>query len=129
LKIACREFNTGIVPWFLLQIMTNSFQAGETLKQAGFAAEELENASLVISASQRLRPDIVMLEVMMPGMDGFSICEGIRNLSEGYTTPMIMMTGVDDIKSVKNAYNAGTTDITASQIHTSGRRNRLDYGN
>ncbi len=107
--------------------LSSSFQIGETLRQAGFAVEEICNANMVISAFQRLRPDIVMLEVSMPGMDGFSICEGIRNLSEGFTTPVIMMGGVDDIKSVKNAYNAGATDIISKPVNMDVLSHRVLY--
>ncbi len=106
---------------------TNRFLVGETLKQAGFAVEEVENVDFVISDFQKLRPDIVMLDIVAPGLAGFSVCEGIRDLSEGYATPVIMMTGLDDIESVKKAYNAGATDIISKPINMAVLSYRIHY--
>ena len=106
---------------------SNRSLVGETLKQAGLAVEEVEDVTLVISVFQRLIPDIVMLEVVMPGMDGFSICEEIRNLSEGYATPIIMMTEIDNIASVKKAYSAGATDIISKPINRAVLSHRVQY--
>jgi diguanylate cyclase (GGDEF)-like protein/PAS domain S-box-containing protein len=105
----------------------NRFLVGETLKQAGLAVEEVENLNSVITAFQRLSPDIVMLDAGMPDLAGFSVCEGIRELSEGYATPVIIMTGLDDIESVKRAYGAGATDIISKPVNTAVLSYRVHY--
>jgi diguanylate cyclase (GGDEF)-like protein len=107
--------------------MAIRFLVKETLEGAGFAVVEVGDGSQVIPAFKKLRPDLVMLDVMMPGMDGFSACAGIRDLVEGYATPIIMMTGLDDVDSVQNAYNAGATDFITKPINWSIMCYRVKY--
>jgi CheY-like chemotaxis protein len=45
-------------------------------------------------------PDIVVLDVLMPGMDGFAVCEAIRAVPARRNTPIPMATGLDDVESV-----------------------------
>ena len=49
----------------------------------------------------------MMLDVMMPVMDGFSACVEIRRHPNGKLTPVLMVTGLDDLDSIHRAYEAG----------------------
>lgn len=93
------------------------FLVAETLRQAGFEIEDAANGSQVVAAFKRLKPDIVILDATLPEHDGFSVCAEIRSLPEGNTTPIVIMTGFDDIEAVKKAYNAGATDFIAKPIN------------
>jgi predicted signal transduction protein with EAL and GGDEF domain/DNA-binding response OmpR family regulator len=57
------------------------------------------------------RPDVVVLDAMMPGMDGFATCERLRRLRGGEHVPVLMLTALDDEASVARAYEAGATDF------------------
>lgn len=87
------------------------------LEQAGFAVEEADNGVAGISAFEHLRPDVVLLDVVMPEMDGFSACEQIRKLPGGELTPIFMVTGLDDLDSINRAYEVGATDFLAKPIN------------
>jgi response regulator RpfG family c-di-GMP phosphodiesterase len=91
--------------------------AREALEQAGFEVEEAENGIQALSAFQQVRPDIVLLDVMMPDMDGFDVCASIGDLPVGEQVPVVMITGMDDIESIKRAYEAGATDFIAKPIN------------
>jgi PAS domain S-box-containing protein len=56
-------------------------------------------------------PDVVVLDALMPEMDGFVTCERLRRLQEGEHVPVLMLTGLDDEPSIARAYEAGATDF------------------
>jgi diguanylate cyclase (GGDEF)-like protein len=91
--------------------------ARETLEQAGFMVEDVEDGTLASAAIAQSRPDIVLLDVMMPGKDGFTVCAEIRTLPDGDDMQVLMMTGLDDIESIRRAYDAGATDFISKPIN------------
>ncbi|MGD0231814.1 MAG: EAL domain-containing protein [Syntrophorhabdales bacterium] len=101
--------------------------SGKALKKAGFEVSEVENGEQVVSAFDRLKPDIVMLDVMMPIMDGFSACEEIRARPDGKLTPVLMVTGLDDVQSIHRAYEAGATDFVTKPINWLVLGHRIRY--
>ena len=56
-------------------------------------------------------PDVVVLDALMPDMDGFVTCERLRRLNGGEHVPVLMLTGLDDEPSIARAYEAGATDF------------------
>lgn len=81
------------------------------LKGAGYeciaeAARGDEGFRLV----QELRPSLVLLDVMLPGLDGFAVCRKIRATRETATTPIIMLTAKTDEQDVVNGLECGADD-------------------
>ncbi len=76
---------------------------GFIVSEAGSGREALERFSAV--------PDCVLLDALMPGMDGFDTCRALRLLPGGAQVPVLMLTGLDDEESVAQAYEAGATDF------------------
>jgi PAS domain S-box-containing protein len=101
--------------------------ASTALKRGGFTVADAEDGPEAVSAFQRLQPDIVLLDVMMPGMDGFQTCQALRKLPAGQTTPVIMMTGLDDIESINRAYDAGATEFITKPVNWLILQHRLRY--
>ena len=85
--------------------------AREALEQAGLRVEDAATGREAIDAFQRELPQIVLLDVMMPEMDGFAACRAIRGLPHGATVPIMIMTGLEDLESIARAYDAGATDF------------------
>ena len=85
--------------------------AREALEVAGLAVEEAENGVHALEIYQRVHPDLVILDVMMPEMDGFAACTALRLLPGGDRTPVLFMTGLDDVESISHAYDVGATDF------------------
>jgi diguanylate cyclase (GGDEF)-like protein/PAS domain S-box-containing protein len=67
------------------------------------------------------------MDVMMPEMDGFSACAELRRLPGGLHTPVLMMTGLDDIASINRAYEAGATDFITKPINWLILQHRILY--
>ncbi len=55
--------------------------------------------------------DCVLLDALMPGMNGFDACVALRKLPQGGNVPVLMLTGLDDEGSIAHAYEAGATDF------------------
>jgi diguanylate cyclase (GGDEF)-like protein len=89
----------------------------EMLAQVGLDAVEAEDGDQAVARYQAMAPDLVLLDVEMPGMDGFAVCREIRRLETQTTVPIIMVTGGDELESVTSAYEAGATDFVSKPIN------------
>ena len=99
----------------------------EMLAQVGLDAVEAEDGPAAIASFQRQPPDLVLLDVDMPSMDGFAVCRAIRALgapgaggaaaASAATVPIIMVTGGDDLEAVTQAYEVGATDFVSKPIN------------
>jgi diguanylate cyclase (GGDEF)-like protein len=88
-----------------------SLLASETLIQAGYRAEIASSAHEALSAFERSRPDLVLLDVNLPGASGFDICTTLRTMSSAIEVPIVMVTGQNDTRSIAQAYEVGATDF------------------
>lgn len=86
------------------------------LQQGGFASLEAEDGERALSLFQREMPDLVLLDVIMPGLDGFAVCEALRRQPGGQDVPIIVVTSLDDLDSIERAYAAGATDFITKPI-------------
>jgi diguanylate cyclase (GGDEF)-like protein/PAS domain S-box-containing protein len=91
--------------------------ARDALEMAGFSVIESPDGEQGLVDFERHRPDLVLLDVMMPGMDGFTVCRALRWSPLGEDTPILMMTGLDDLDSIRKAYEAGATDFITKPIN------------
>jgi signal transduction histidine kinase/DNA-binding response OmpR family regulator len=91
--------------------------ARASLEQAGFTVEEAENGETALSAFTRLHPDIVLLDVMMPDLDGFTVCTEMLKLPGGHLTPIVMVTGSDDVESINRSFDVGASEFIAKPIN------------
>jgi len=101
--------------------------ARETLIGSGFNVCEAANGQQALELFDASLPDIVLLDVIMPGLDGFAVCSAIRESAGGRDTPVLMMTGLDDMDSIESAYRAGATDFITKPINWHLLRYRVSY--
>ena len=99
----------------------------ETLQQLGFVVEEADDGRQALDFMGRCQPDVVLLDVLMPEMDGFQACQAIRALSHGEHTPILMMTGLDDIESIDHAFEVGATDFITKPLNYAILGHRVRY--
>lgn len=85
--------------------------AREALEQAGCIVFDNSDGVGVLLQCEELEPDLVILDVFLPHLDGFAICQEIRALPGGHNIPILMTTGLDDVASIQRAYQAGATDF------------------
>jgi DNA-binding response OmpR family regulator len=98
-----------------------------TLEGAGLLVEAVASGDEALAACVRQMPDIVLLDVEMPGGDGYQTCTNIRSLPGGLDVPIVMVTGLDDPTSIDRAYDAGATDFVVKPINWALLRYRIRY--
>jgi diguanylate cyclase (GGDEF)-like protein len=101
--------------------------AAATLEGAGFIVETVPTGDAALAACARHMPDIVLLDVEMPGGDGYQACSNIRTLPGGFDVPIVMVTGLDDPTSINLAYDAGATDFVVKPINWALLVHRIRY--
>lgn len=99
----------------------------EVLEQAGFTVEEAKDGEAAFAAFVRCQPDLILLDVMMPKMNGFEACAAIRQFLGGERIPILLVTSVDDLESITRAYEVGATDFIVKPINRLILSHRLRY--
>jgi len=100
---------------------------GLSIKRAGFNVEEAESGNQALSLLEKSWPDIILLDVLMPEMDGFEVCKTIRKMPGAECLPIVMITGLDDTDSINHAYEAGATDFITKPINVTILMHRVKY--
>ncbi|HSO43593.1 MAG TPA: diguanylate cyclase, partial [Rhodospirillales bacterium] len=103
------------------------FMAHEALEDAGFTVAETDNGASALEMLVEVRPSVIMLDIVMPGMDGFAACAAIRATSIGAHIPVVMMTGLDDDDSINRAFEAGATTFITKPLSLAILVHRLRY--
>ena len=99
----------------------------EVLEQSGYEVCEAENGPQALERFIECRPDIVLLDNMMPGMDGFTACAQLRALVGGSRVPILIMTALDDTESIAKAYERGATDFITKPLNPTILSHRVKY--
>ena len=98
-----------------------------TLTKAGFTVLEADNGQTALDAVREAMPDLVLMDVSMPVMDGFTACAELRRLATGHLVPVAMITGLDDTASIERAFEVGATDFITKPINWSVLPHRVRY--
>jgi len=98
-----------------------------TLAHEGFSVTEASSGQEAIDAFNQVCPDVILMDVEMPGTDGYQACETIRSSEGGTDLPIVMVTGHDDSESVNRAFDVGATDFISKPINWPLIGHRLRY--
>lgn len=82
----------------------------ETLVDVGFETAIATSGERALLQIQRDPPDLILLDVMMPSMDGFETCRRIKADSKNNCIPIIFMTALTDVESKVKGFEAGAVD-------------------
>ncbi len=123
------EIDPGPLPSVLLvdDDPVNLMLTAAALRERGFVIAEASAGEEALECLQRDRPDVVVLDALMPTLDGFATCERLRALPGHENTPVLMLTGLDDDASIARAYEAGATDFFVKANQWSLLAGRLRY--
>ena len=80
------------------------------LRVAGYEVEVASSGDAGLELVLRTQPDLVLLDLMLPGMDGLSVCRQIRAAEETRQTPIIMLTAKGEADDVVRGLDAGAND-------------------
>lgn len=97
------------------------------LKNSDYNIFEAVNGEEAVELYNTMSPHIILMDVMMPIMDGYAACNKIRESSNPLELPIIMLTGLDDVESVKSALESGATDFISKPINWLLFEQRVHY--
>ena len=103
------------------------YVVSSALAHEGFTVIEASDGKEAIDAFQHGRPDLILMDVEMPGTNGYQACSNIRDSEDGADLPIVMVTGHDDSESIERAYEVGATDFISKPINWSLIGHRLRY--
>jgi len=87
------------------------------LKLAGYEPTSVNDSTIAVQTAGRLHPDLFLLDLMMPEIDGFKLCRLLRAEPEFAHTPIIIVTALDDTDSRVVAFGAGADDYLTKPFH------------
>ncbi len=94
----------------------NRSLARHTLEDEGYRVLEASAGEEAIAIVEREGPDCILLDVRMPGMDGFVVCERLRALPRGADTPVVFLTALRDVETFDRALRAGGDDFLTKPV-------------
>ena len=110
-------------------IVDDEYSGRETLQSIlegeGYNLVIAENGPQAIAKAKSVLPDVILLDVMMPGMTGFEVCEKIRNDPQVAEIPIIILTALDDRASLLRGLKAGADDYISKPYDRFELRARL----
>lgn len=89
---------------------------GIMLERGGFSVLKAKDATSALAVLEQNTPDMIILDVMMPGMDGIELCGVIRERAETSSTPVLILSARGDAESVMRGMDAGANDFLPKPI-------------
>lgn len=87
------------------------------LEQLGLEVTCVADGAAAVAAAAETLPDLILLDVVMPELDGFAVCERLRAEPATAQTPIVLMTALDDLDAVDRAYRLGATDFITKPVN------------
>ena len=97
------------------------------LRERNFEITEAASGERALELLAGWMPDIIVLDALMPGLDGFATCQAMRALAGMENVPILMLTGLDDDASIARAYEVGASDFFVKATQWSLLAGRLRY--
>ncbi len=86
------------------------------LETKGFQVDTAASAEAGIQAARELRPDLCVLDVKMEGMDGYAMCEALKQDDQTFETPVIFLSGLTETGDVLRGYYAGAHEYLTKPV-------------
>src|SRR5580693_1308523 len=99
----------------------------ETAAASGLRAMSFDDGAAALNAALSQEVAIVLLDVDMPGMDGYAVCRRLRAEARFASVPIVMVTGHEDAAAITRAFEAGATDFISKPVNWALLPRRLAY--
>lgn len=114
----------------ILVVEDNPVERALVMRILGVAQFSVVGADCGAAALEQVhqsKPDLILLDALMPDIDGFEVCQQMRKLPQAHFIPIVMLTGLDDVASINRAYEAGATDFFTKPINHALLVHRIRY--
>ncbi|MBF0449600.1 MAG: response regulator [Candidatus Magnetomorum sp.] len=88
----------------------------EYLQELGFKTITARNGNMGIKRAHFAHPDLILLDVIMPDIDGFEVCRKLKDDSETTDIPIVFMTSLNDVQNKVKAFSCGGVDYITKPI-------------
>ena len=92
----------------------------------GHQTTSINNSMSAMEVANSTRPDLILLDIMMPGINGIDLCKIFHSTSEFKHIPIIIVSSLDDAGSKRDAMNAGAKDFLTKPILPKVLANKLE---
>ncbi len=98
-----------------------------TLINQGYAVDQLPNGSSAIDYVRQTQPDLILLDVLMPGIDGYEVCERLKLDRRTCNIPVLFLSAIDDCPHKVKAFELGGVDYVTKPFHIEEVLARIEY--
>lgn len=96
---------------------TQRLLARDALESHGFLVEEAADGPEGIVKTLVSKPDLIILDIVMPVLDGFTVCDELRHHKTARSIPILIVTGLDDPQSIERGFQLGATDYISKPVN------------
>lgn len=96
------------------KVLTSFIQ--NVLQNIGMTVHALNEPIYILDSIEEVQPDLVLLDVMMPGLSGFDVCRTLRDQERWHATPILFLTSKSDTQGRAAAFQAGGSDLLSKPI-------------
>ena len=97
----------------------------EALEKSGFSVLIATSGNAAINVVDRITPDVILMDAVMPGMDGFETCRTLKTNPAVAQVPVIFMTGLTETEHIVHALESGGVDYLSKPINIDELRARI----
>ncbi|MGZ4998732.1 MAG: EAL domain-containing protein [Methylomonas sp.] len=101
------------------------FALQDVLEKDGYIVDVASTGHQAVALCERHMADLILMDAMMPEMNGFEACQKIRTFPKGADVPILMITALEDERSVELAFSTGANDYIPKPIHFAVLRKRI----
>jgi len=98
-----------------------------TLAKQGYAVEQLSKATAALNYVRDRQPDLILLDVMMPGIDGYEVCERLKLDPQTCQIPILFLSAVNDASNKVKAFDVGGVDYVTKPFQLEEVLARIEY--
>ncbi len=96
----------------------NIQMAMNILKNENYKMYYAKNGEMALGLVLQHNFDLILLDIMMPGMNGFEVCEKLKNNKDTQHIPIIFLSGKDSTQDIEKAYESGGIDYVVKPFIT-----------
>ena len=89
----------------------NRLLVDKLLKKEGFGVSQADSGDKALSLIETERPDLILLDVMMPGKDGFEVCSELKNNDATQRIPVILLTALSNRQDIEKGVKVGADEF------------------
>jgi DNA-binding response OmpR family regulator len=97
------------------------------LAQQGYKVRPANNGQVALVVAQHTAPDLILLDIQMPGFDGFEVCRRLKALDQTRDVPVIFISALDEVLDKVAAFKAGGVDYITKPFQILEVLARVEY--